>query len=184
VTSPLDRIVVVGTSGSGKSVLARRLSATLGHEHVELDDLYWLPGWRPREPEPFLDRVREVVARERWIVVGNYASTAAPLTWPRATAVVWLDYSFPVTFGRALTRTLRRALRREPCCNGNRETLSKAFLSRESILWWVLKTYPRHRREYGSGLDRFRARGGTALRFARPRDADAWLLELQRGRSA
>ncbi|MCL5946925.1 MAG: hypothetical protein M1298_02760, partial [Chloroflexi bacterium] len=43
----LCRVAIVGITGVGKTSLAKRLAATLGVTHVELDALYWcLPGWR------------------------------------------------------------------------------------------------------------------------------------------
>ena len=40
------RIVVVGTSGAGKTTLARRIAALLMLPHIELDAINWQPGWR------------------------------------------------------------------------------------------------------------------------------------------
>ncbi|MER6939714.1 shikimate kinase [Nocardioides sp. NPDC127514] len=43
------RVSVVGSSGSGKSTVARRLAETLGVRYVELDALHWRPGWVEEE---------------------------------------------------------------------------------------------------------------------------------------
>ena len=43
------RVAVIGTSGAGKTTFARHVSERLGLDHVELDALFWLPGWI--EPE-------------------------------------------------------------------------------------------------------------------------------------
>ena len=39
------RIVVVGTTGSGKSTVARALARAGGLTYVELDAFNWRPGW-------------------------------------------------------------------------------------------------------------------------------------------
>jgi hypothetical protein len=65
--------VVVGGPGTGKSTLARVVSATLGAEYVELDALWWQAGWVPSDPAEFVMKTRErLLDTERWIADGNY----------------------------------------------------------------------------------------------------------------
>ena len=89
-----SRISVVGTSGSGKTTLARRLAAILNVPNIELDALHWGPCWTPRPLEQFRADVGAAVAKDRWVVDGNYA-VVRPLVWARPTAIVWLDLPFP-----------------------------------------------------------------------------------------
>ena len=49
----MTRVVVVGTSVSGKTTLARSLAGKLGVPHVELDSLYWEADWRTASPDVF-----------------------------------------------------------------------------------------------------------------------------------
>lgn len=116
------RVAVVGTSCSGKTTFARRLSRALDVPHVELDALYWGPGWSPAPPEDFRASVRDAISAPAWVADGNY-SAVRDLVWSRATAVVWLDLPLRVVFPRALGRTLRRAITREELFGGNRESL-------------------------------------------------------------
>jgi adenylate kinase family enzyme len=152
------------------------LARTLRVPHVHLDELYWGPGWKPRPPAQFLADVAAATAGDAWIVDGNYRSTRE-IVWPRATAIVWLDYPFATVFGRTLGRTLQRVATRRRLFAGNRESLRRAFLSRESILWWVITQHRRYRRD-------FRALMSTAAGPARwiairgTRDADAMLQAL------
>jgi adenylate kinase family enzyme len=143
------RIVVVGTSCSGKSTLARRLSARLGRPHIELDALHWGPGWTKR-PD-FRERVAEAVAAEAWVTDGNY-SVVRDLVWPRATAIVWLNLPFPLILMRALDRTVRRIVSQQELYGDNRESFRSAFLSRDSILLWVVTTYYKNKRRYRRDL--------------------------------
>jgi len=62
----LTRVVVVGTSCSGKTTLARRLARILATDHVELDSLYWGPEWTPR-PD-FIQNVLAIAQQPRWVI--------------------------------------------------------------------------------------------------------------------
>lgn len=174
----MDRVVVIGTSCAGKTTLARRLAEALGSAHVELDALHWGPGWSAASTEGFRKAVRERVSVERWVVDGNYAKVQ-DIVWSRATDAVWLNYSFPVVFGRALWRTLRRVFLREALFGGNRESFRNAFLSRGSILWWVITTFGRRRRQYRAlfGDGAFPKLRLTELRA--PRDAEHLIRSLR-----
>ena len=143
------RIIVIGTSGSGKSTLAAELARVLHLPRTELDALYWGPGWAPNPTAQFLADVQAAAAGERWVMDGNY-SAARELIWPRATHIVWLNYSRPRVFAQVLRRTVRRGWSRAPLWAGNRESLRKAFLSRDSILLWSLTTFTKNRRRYGA----------------------------------
>ncbi len=143
----LQRIAVVGTSCSGKTTLARTLAAIRHVPHIELDSLHWLPHWQERPLAEFQTQVEQAVATDGWTLDGNYSKVRS-IVWGRATAVVWLNYSFPLVMWRAIRRTTRRVFWREQLFGGNRETFRQAFLSRDSILWWVISTYARRRRQY------------------------------------
>jgi adenylate kinase family enzyme len=143
----MARVVVIGTSCVGKTTFARTLSRVLRFPHIELDTLYWQPNWIPRPLDEFRELVAKELSQDYWVADGNY-SVERDLIWSRATTVIWLNYAFAVVFWRAVTRTLRRVLTQEELFSGNRESLRIAFFSRESILWWVLTTFHRRRKQY------------------------------------
>jgi adenylate kinase family enzyme len=87
----MDRIVVIGTSGTGKSTLARRLGRLLDLPVVEMDSLYHLPDSQSRPDDEFRVMSLEATAGDRWIVDGNY-SQSRDVVWPKAEMVIWLDY--------------------------------------------------------------------------------------------
>ena len=152
VSSAMERVVVVGTSCSGKTTLARQLAQGLGAPHVELDGIHWMSGWRQRPVEEVRRMVGEAAAAERWVMDGNYRAVR-DIVWGRATAVVWLNYPFRVVLWRALSRTTRRVITREELFSGNREGFRQSFLSRDSIILWAIASYWRVRREYRRILD-------------------------------
>ncbi len=177
--SDLRRTVVVGTTGSGKSATAARLATVLGAPLVELDAINWQPNWvalTDTDVPLFRSRVREAVRGGAWVVDGNYGA-ARDLIWPKATAVVWLDYSFGLVFWRLLRRTLRRSLRRETLWAGNRETLGRA-LSRDSILLWAFKSHWRRRRTFRRLFAEPEQAHLRPFHMRRPSGAERWLRSV------
>ena len=106
----LRRVVIVGATGSGKSLLAERLATRLGADYV--DALFWEPGWTRAAPEAFRTRVDRETPGPAWVIAGNYGR-GRDLVWSRTECVVWLDYSFPRVLGRLVNRTTRSAATRE-----------------------------------------------------------------------
>lgn len=144
----MPRILVVGSSCAGKSTLSQKLSIELDIHYIQLDALQWLPGWIERDDPTFLKMLTEAVTlNEHWVIDGNYSRTHR-ISWPKAQVVVWLNYSYVRVLWRALTRTCRRVFTREELYSGNVETFRRSFLSRDSILWWVIKTFHYRRRRY------------------------------------
>jgi adenylate kinase family enzyme len=173
----MNRVSVIGTSGSGKTTFAGRLARVLEVPHVELDSLSWELNWTPAPRDVFRSRLRQAISADRWVVDGNYGNDARDLIWERADTIVWLDYSLPVILHRIVRRTLRRIVFREACCNGNRESLRIA-LSRDSIILWALQTYKRRRREYPPLLAAMEQRGAQTFRLHSPKEADRWFARV------
>ena len=176
----LKRVAVIGTSSSGKTVFAGRLARRLGVPHVELDELSWLPGWEMRPMQEFRDLVEQAASGERWVIDGNYGRVR-DLIWGRATHVIWLNYSFPVVFYRAVRRTFLRVITHEELFGGNRETLRQAIFDRDAIPWWVIRTYGRRRREYPRLFSQPSYQHLRIIELRSPSRTDAWLRSISTG---
>lgn len=176
----MPRIVIVGTTGTGKSTLAAHVASRLHIPHIDLDDLFWEPGWQGRPDDIFIPAVAKAAAGENWAISGNYTRAQGEI-FPRAQTVVWLDYGFFRTLWQLLRRSLRRASSGEMICNGNHETLAKLF-SADSIILWFFKTWAKNRRKYG---DMFAHPGlyphHTYIRLRHPRQTEIWLQTLSKG---
>jgi adenylate kinase family enzyme len=169
------RIVMIGSTCAGKSTLARELAARLGIPHVELDALHWEPEWTAAPLERFRHRLERALQGGAWVVDGNYTDRARDMVWPLADTVVWLDPPFVVVLMRFVRRTSGRILRREVLWNANRETLRGAVLGRDSLLWWLVSTFARRRREYASLAASAAESGPRFVRLRRRRVVLAWL---------
>ena len=167
--SKLERIVVVGTSCAGKTTLARTLSGHLGVPHVELDALYWGPNWTPRPDAAYRSEVAAAMATPAWVADGNDS-----MLWPRATSLVWLNYSFPRIYSRAIARTLRRMVTREELYAGNRESI-RQIVEGDWIPWWVLRTFWRRRRELSRQLREPAAAQLQVFEFTKPQQGEHFL---------
>ena len=177
----LDRVVVVGTTGSGKSTFARQLADRLSSRCVELDALYWGPQWTPRND--FKQQVLHAVQEPRWVIDGNYA-IVRDIVWRHSTAIVWLDYSFFRIFSQAFRRTVRRVVLQDRLYGDNRETLGSTFFDIDSPLWLVARTYSRRRREYSLLFDRPEYSGVTVVRLPAPAAAHVFLSQIERDSEA
>jgi adenylate kinase family enzyme len=174
--SEMTRVIVVGTSCVGKTTFAKSLARVLSLPHIELDALYWKPRWVARSPDEFRALVEQMLSQEQWVTDGNYR-VARDIVWSRATTVIWLDYGFPLVFWRAVTRTLRRVLTREELFATNRESLCMAFFSRDPILWWVVTTFHRRRKQYRRLFDTKRSPTFRTFNFESPPKPGGSLVE-------
>lgn len=88
----MERIMIIGCGGAGKSTLARKLGEKTGLPVVHLDKLFWKPGWVSLTKEEF-DKVHgEAIAQEKWIMDGNFDRTI-PERLARCDMVIYLDFS-------------------------------------------------------------------------------------------
>src|SRR5687768_9742067 len=83
------RVIAIGPSCAGKITLSEQLAGWLGVPFVELDALFWKPGWAESSDEEFIPKVIEATGGDGWVVAGGYHSQTAPVVWPRAQTTVW-----------------------------------------------------------------------------------------------
>jgi len=172
----MRRVSVVGASGSGKTTLSAALASRLCVEHVELDAIYHGPGWRHPTPEEFRARLAPIVARDGWVIDGNYVSQVGDLVRGAADTVVWLDLPLAHTLARLARRSLGRLVFRTELWNGNRETLAGLLWDPDSLFRWTVQRHARYRREMPA-LFSTEAYAGKTLHHLRSQRAIDELLE-------
>ena len=172
-----QRISVVGSTGTGKTTVARAISIRLNLPHIELDALYWGKNWTGVPDDVFRARVTDAIRAERWVVDGNYSRIRA-LVWDRADTVVYLDYAFGRVLWQLITRTIRRSVRKEALWSGNQETMRKSFFSKDSILLWMIQTYHRRRRQYADLFQQPEYAHIRIIHLKTPRMTTKWLSKI------
>ena len=88
----MERVMIIGCGGAGKSTLARQLGEKTGLPVVHLDKLFWKPGWESLSRDESDVLHRRELAKERWIIDGNFDRTI-PERLARCDTVIYLDFS-------------------------------------------------------------------------------------------
>ena len=88
----MERILIIGCGGAGKSTLARQLGEKLNLPVVHLDKLFWKPGWVESVPEEIDAKIFAEMGKPRWIMDGNFNRTM-PERVKRCDTIIYLDFS-------------------------------------------------------------------------------------------
>lgn len=106
----VQRVVILGRGGAGKSTLARQLGAVTGLPVTDLDSLFWRPGLTAADPAHWTARQHELVARDAWILDGDLGphDSALRVRLHAADTIIVLNFSIL----RCTWRTLRRGRER------------------------------------------------------------------------
>ncbi len=144
----MKKINVIGTSGSGKSTIAKELSKRLNYPYIEMDAVFWGKNWSEPPDEIFFKNLRQALERESWVLDGNY-TRSMPIKWQKVDTVVWVDYNFARTLYQAVSRAINRIITQKELWpgTGNRESFKMLF-SKDSIVLWTIKTYHKNRIKY------------------------------------
>ncbi|UZN04728.1 AAA family ATPase [Cellulomonas sp. S1-8] len=180
MSAPLQRVRVVGASGAGKTTFARRLARALDAPLVELDEVFWGPGWVKRDVDEARADLRARTAGPTWVADGNWDSRREGVL-DDADTIVWLDHPRRTVMARVVRRTLSRGLTRRELWHGNRESLAN-LRSRDphrNIVLWAWHHHPVLVERYTA---RSQAPGSDVVRLRGPRAAERWLRALERTR--
>ena len=170
----MRRILVTGASGCGKSTLARGLARQLQIPVIETDPLYWEKNWKPVNTQIVVQRLATIIARDDWILDGNFESERAKV-WAKADTLIWLDYRRWLVLQRVASRNLRWFISQEEVWSGNRMTWHRAWSGiKHSMKSFDEKcvNYPRYFTEFPNL---------NIARLRSPRETAQWLASLNKG---
>ncbi len=71
----MKKIIVIGCSGSGKSVFSRSFASVTNIPLYHLDNIWWREDGTNIEREEFDERLSEILKEDEWIIDGNYKRT-------------------------------------------------------------------------------------------------------------
>ena len=171
------RINVIGTSGSGKSTFSERIAKKLNIPYIELDALFWNANWTESTDEEFFPKIQKAVVEEDWVLDGNYSRTQ-DIKWQRVQMVVFLDLPFRIVLYRIVSRSLIRGYKGQELWAGNKESIWKHLFTRESMIWWVMKTFHKNRKRYTSLFDRMKNSKIQFVRLRSKKEVEDFISQL------
>lgn len=166
----MPRTVVLGTSGAGKTTVAKILAKRQGVTLVELDELASGPGWSTIPDDEFRARVLNALSEADWIVDGNYERALGSLVLERADTAIWLDLPLRVSLTRMVRRTHALVADRSELWHGDRERWRWRHLT-----WfvWEVRSHLRRRLKMRHRLARHL--GLRVVHLRSQAAVDAWL---------
>ena len=125
----MDRILIIGINGSGKSTFANKLGAKLNREVIHLDSIYYKSGWQVAHQtrDEWKQKVKELVSKERWIIDGHYNSTLN-IRMPTADTIIFFNFNKL----QCLYRVCKRAF-------GKRQPFDKPEGNFNKLSWNLIK---------------------------------------------
>jgi adenylate kinase family enzyme len=145
-----SRMAIIGNSGSGKTVLASKLSEALSIPIIHLDKLFWEPGGfnQKRPKETVYQEIDLLKVNEAWIVEGVFGELAQEFL-ERANCLIWLDMDWEYCRSNLIQRGTESNSQLDPI---QAEINFGALLEWASHYWDRddLRSYQGHARLYSS----------------------------------
>jgi adenylate kinase family enzyme len=117
----MQRILVTGCCGAGKSTFSKKLQSILKLELIHLDQYYHKPNWEKPEKAEWEKTVNSLVQKPSWIMDGNFSGTM-DVRIKSADTIIYLDYPTLKCFWRIIKRIVKyHGVVRSDMANGCKE---------------------------------------------------------------
>ena len=168
----MNKVLVIGSGGSGKSTFSKRLNEILGIGVIHLDTLYWKPGWIETPKSEWGERVEELLNQDSWIMDGNYSGTL-DIRLEACDTVIFLDIARTVCLWRVLKRLLMYR-------RGNRLDMAQGCEERFSLQFMIwIWNYPKRTRPKVLRLLEENSQGKNVIRLRTQDEGDRFLARVR-----
>jgi len=102
----LERILIIGGNGCGKTTVAQTLASKLEIPLIHLDMLYWRNNWESASQDEFDDLLMKELSKPKWIIDGNMNRTI-PLRLKYCDTLIYMDFSRTICVYGAINRVVK-----------------------------------------------------------------------------
>ena len=170
-SSKLERVLVIGCCGAGKSTFAKKLEKILKLPLIHLDAYYHKPNWKEPKKEDWEKILCKLVKKPSWIMDGNYADSF-DIRMPRADTIIYLDYSTIRCFIRVIKRIIKDyGKKRSDMAQGCKENIDFSFLK------FVLTFNYRNKKEIYDRLEKLKKNKNVII-LKNNKEVDSFLSQM------
>jgi adenylate kinase family enzyme len=174
---PYKRTIIFGSTGVGKTTMVKQIAEEFDLPVIDVDSLRREAGRSKSPEETFVRLITESIKGDTWIIDGSYTSVQ-DIVWPRAEAIVWLDFSFWVFLSRLIKRSLYRIFIRKktekPIKGRNQPARERAQTYLRAIF-----TGKRRRQRYFATIYNSKNAHLHIIRLSSPEEVQLWLHQTK-----
>ena len=169
----MERILIIGCGGAGKSTFSRKLQKLINYEIIHLDKLYWKPNWQAMEEQKWIELVQDIIKKENWIMDGNYNGTME-LRLQRADTVIFFDFPRIICLWNTFKRIIKGKvfkIERKDVTKGCKEKFDFSFFK------WIWNYNNKNRPKYMNLLTSLKGKKKIVI-FKNYKDVNKFLQNL------